>query len=157
MTRPAVRSSREIVGLPALGQVGRDPPLVGVDPLDVACPAQRLQAPHMGSDVRRGITAQTLDGADGLLQMHRPADRCLPCRQSPGCCGPRCADPPRPELRRHNHASLDILGADRVHLEVMDAPIHAVDHQPDPLTHLVAAQPLVEHTAPTIGSGIFSG
>ena len=53
----------------------------------------------------------------------------------------------RPGAGRHDHAPLDLLGAGRVHLEVMDAPVHAVDHQPHPLAHLVAAQPLVEHPA----------
>ncbi len=69
---------REIVGLPAFGQVGRNAPLVGVDALDMARPAQRLQAPDMGSDIGCGIAAQTLDGADRLLQMPgRPIDALL--------------------------------------------------------------------------------
>ena len=46
-----------------------------------------------------------------------------------------------------DHAPADFLGAGGIHLDVMDAPVHAVDDQPDPLAHLVAAKPLVEHAA----------
>ena len=53
----------------------------------------------------------------------------------------------RPRAGRHDHAPLDLLGSGRVHLEVMDTPVHAVDHQPHPLAHLVATQALVEHPA----------
>jgi hypothetical protein len=56
--------TREIVRLPAFGKIGRNAPLVSVDPLDMARPAQRLQAPDMGSDVGGRIAAQTLDDAD---------------------------------------------------------------------------------------------
>src|SRR5450631_2487610 len=46
-----------------------------------------------------------------------------------------------------DHASADLLGAGGIYLDVMHAPIHPVDHQPDPLAHLVAAKPFVEHAA----------
>jgi hypothetical protein len=46
-----------------------------------------------------------------------------------------------------DHASTDVLGAGGIHLNVMHAPVHPVDHQADPLAHLVAAKPFVEHPA----------
>ncbi len=46
-----------------------------------------------------------------------------------------------------DHAPADLLGAGGVQLDMMDAPVHAVDDQTDPLAHLVTAQPLVEHPA----------
>ena len=36
-------------------------------------------------------------------------------------------------------------GSGGIHLDVMHAPVHPVDHQPNPLAHLVAAKPFVEH------------
>src|SRR5450631_4102003 len=45
------------------------------------------------------------------------------------------------------HASAGLLGEGGIHLDVMHAPIHPVNHQPNPLAHLVAAKPFVEHTA----------
>src|SRR5216684_1363461 len=44
-----------------------------------------------------------------------------------------------------DHASADVLGAGGIHLDVMHAPVHPVDHQPDPLAHFVAAKPFVEY------------
>src|SRR6266700_6232652 len=46
-----------------------------------------------------------------------------------------------------DHASADLLGAGDIHLDVMHAPVHPIDHQPDPFAHLVAAKPFVEHAA----------
>ena len=48
---------------------------------------------------------------------------------------------------RDDHASADLLDAGGIHLDVMHAPVHPVDHQLNPLAHLVAAKPFVEHAA----------
>ena len=55
--------------------------------------------------------------------------------------------PGRGGAGRDDHASADLLGAGGIQLDMMDAPVHAVDDQTDPLAHLVAAKPLVEHAA----------
>src|SRR5229473_2367606 len=59
----------------------------------------------------------------------------------------RGARPGRGGAGRDDHASADFLRAGCIHLDVMHAPVHAVDHQPDPLAHLITAKPFVEHTA----------
>src|SRR3979411_1127681 len=46
-----------------------------------------------------------------------------------------------------DHASADLPGTGCIHLDVMHAPVTAVDHQTTPLAHLVAAKPFVEHAA----------
>src|SRR6266566_3717819 len=57
------------------------------------------------------------------------------------------ARPGRGGAGHDDHASADLLGAGGIHLDVMHAPVHPVDQQPDPLAHLVTAKPLVEHAA----------
>src|ERR1700738_3468549 len=59
-------------------------------------------------------------------------------------CGAR---PGKGGAGRDDHASANLLGTGGLHLDVMHATVHPVDHQPDPLAHLVAAKPLVEHPA----------
>jgi hypothetical protein len=49
LTRMFARS-RARIGLAALGKIGRHAPVVGVDPLDMPGPAQRLQPADMGAD-----------------------------------------------------------------------------------------------------------
>src|SRR5450756_555262 len=53
----------------------------------------------------------------------------------------------RGRARHDDHASADLLGAGGIHLDVMHAPVHSIDHQMNSLAHLVAAKPLVEHAA----------
>jgi hypothetical protein len=59
----------------------------------------------------------------------------------------RSTRPGRGGAGHDDHASADLLGAGGIHLDVMHAPVHPIDHQPDPLAHLVAAKLLVEHAA----------
>jgi hypothetical protein len=59
----------------------------------------------------------------------------------------RGAGPGRGGARRDDHASADVLGAGGIHLDMMHTPVCPIDHQPDPLAHLVAAEPLVQHPA----------
>ena len=136
----------EIVGLAALGKIGGDAPVVGVDPLDMAGPAQRLQPADVGTDVGLGIAADAVDGGARPLQMlGRTIDAFLAGNvQDVAVCGARTG---RAGAGRHDHAPPDFLGAGGIHLDVMHAPVHAVDHQPNPFAHLVAAQALVEHPA----------
>ena len=137
---------REIVGLAALGEIGGDAPVIRIDPLGMAGPAQRLQPADVGADEGLGIAADTVDGGARPLQMlGRAIDAFLTCDiHDVAVCGAR---PGRSGAGRDDHASADLLGAGGIHLDVMHAPVHAVDHQPDPLAHLVAAKPLVEHAA----------
>src|SRR5579871_956440 len=44
-----VATLTEVVSLPALNDVLRDPPIVGIDPLDLAGPPQRFQAADVGT------------------------------------------------------------------------------------------------------------
>ena len=64
--------------------------------------------------------------------------------QDVAVCGAR---PGRGGAGHDDHASADVFGAGGIHLDVMHAPVYPVDHQPDPLAHLVAAKPFVEHPA----------
>jgi hypothetical protein len=59
----------------------------------------------------------------------------------------RGARPGRGRAGYDDHASADVLGAVGIHLDVMDAPVHPVDYQPNPLTHLIPAKPFVDHAA----------
>ena len=54
---PSRAIPREVEGVAALRQIGRDVPLVGIDALDMARSAKRLEASHVGSDIRRRIAA----------------------------------------------------------------------------------------------------
>src|SRR5260370_31994826 len=60
---------RQIVGLAALGEVGRDAPVIRVDPLGMARPAQGLQPADMGADECLGIAADAVDSSSRPLQM----------------------------------------------------------------------------------------
>src|SRR5580700_3913043 len=66
---PAV--PREIVGLAALGEIGGDAPVIRIDPLGMADPAQCLQPADVRANERLGIAANTVDGGACPLQMGR--------------------------------------------------------------------------------------
>src|SRR3979411_1227944 len=59
----------------------------------------------------------------------------------------RGARPGRGGAGHDDHASAYVLGAGGIHLDVVHTPVHAVDDQTNPLAHLVAATPFVEHAA----------
>ena len=137
---------REIVGLTALGEIGRNAPVIRVDPLGMAGPAQRLQPADMGANEGLRVAADAVDGGARPLQMlGRTID--APFAGDIHDIAVRGARPGRGGAGRDDHAAADVLGAGGIHLDVMHAPVHPVDHQPDPLAHLVAAKPLVEHPA----------
>jgi hypothetical protein len=48
---------RKIISLTARRKIGGDAPVIGVDPLDMAGPAQRLQPADMGANEGLGIAA----------------------------------------------------------------------------------------------------
>src|SRR6202043_546450 len=54
---------REIVGLTAIEEIGRDAPVIGVDPLDMTGPAQRLKSADVGANEGLGIAADTINGS----------------------------------------------------------------------------------------------
>ena len=58
-----------VVGPAALRKVGRDIPVIVVDPLDMAGSAQRLETPNVGADKGIGITADAVDCGSRPLQM----------------------------------------------------------------------------------------
>ena len=65
----------EVVGLPTLDDVLRDLPIVGIESLDVAGPAQRLQSADMGTHESLGVLALPLKAvADALQVPARPVD-----------------------------------------------------------------------------------
>src|SRR4051812_44058957 len=137
---------REIVGLTALGKIGGGAPVIRIDPLRLAGPAQRPPPAGMGAGERLRIAADAVDGGARPLQMLRWAiDAFLTGDiQDVAVCG---ALPRRRGAGRNDHASTDFLGAGGIHLDVMHVPVYPIDHEPDPLAHLVAAQPLIEHAA----------
>ncbi len=100
----------------------------------------------MGADEGLGIAADTVDGSSRPLQMlGRTIDAFIAGDiHDVAVCGSR---PGRGGAGHDDHASADVLGAGGIHLDVMHPPVHPVDHQPDPLAHLVAAKPFVEHAA----------
>jgi hypothetical protein len=75
-----------------------------------------------------------------LQMLGRAIDASLTCDiQDVAVCGAR---PGRGGAGHDDHASADVLGAGGIHLDLMHAPVHPVDQQPDPLAHIVAAKPL---------------
>ncbi len=121
--------------------------MVGVEPLDMPGPAQRLQAAHMGADKRLGVSTDALDLFARPLQMGaRAVDACRV-----GHVGDVQISRPRSgNHRRHldDQALPNVLDAGRIsELQMMDPAVHAIDDQVDPLTHFVAGQSLAEDTA----------
>ena len=57
----------KIIGLAPLEEIRGHAPMIGVDPLGMAGPAQRLQPADMGADERFGIASETVDGGPGPL------------------------------------------------------------------------------------------
>ena len=56
-------------GKAALDKVGGDAPVIRVDPLGMAGPAQRLQPADVGANEGLGIAADAVDGSSRPLQM----------------------------------------------------------------------------------------
>ena len=120
--------------------------MIRVDPLSMASPAQRLQPADVRANEGLRIATNAVDGCSRPLQMlGRAIDSLMVCDIHD--IAVRRARPGRGGAGRDDHPPTDFLGAGGIHLDVMHAPIHPVDHQPDPLAHLVAAQPFVEHAA----------
>ena len=66
---------RKIVDFTACGKIGGNAPMIGVDPLGMTSPAQRLQPANVGGNEGLGIAADTVDGGSRPLQMlGRPID-----------------------------------------------------------------------------------
>jgi hypothetical protein len=59
---------RQIVGLTTLGEIGGDAPMIRVDPLGMAGPAQRLQPADMGENEGLRIAADAVDGGQRPLR-----------------------------------------------------------------------------------------
>lgn len=63
----------EVVAHPALGNVGGDAPLVGVEPFRMPGAAASFQAADVGADKRFGVTADVLNSLTRPLQMRARA------------------------------------------------------------------------------------
>ena len=144
-----IAARREIVGLAALEDVLRGPANDRRRSARHGRPGAAPPAGGRGSERRpRGPRpARSMLLADALQMPARPVDAVVLAgidgdvavggpRPGDGGSRPRRSCPGRPPRR----------GPDP-HLDVVDAPVHAVDHQADPLAHLVAGQALVEHPA----------
>jgi hypothetical protein len=59
----------KIVGLTARGEIGGDAPVIGVDPLGMAGPTQRLQPADVRANEGLGIAADTVDGVARPLKV----------------------------------------------------------------------------------------
>src|SRR5208282_6554146 len=69
----SVAAPAEVIAHPALTDVGRDAPGIGVDAVDMPGPAQRLQAADMRADKSLGVAADALNSLTRPLQMHARA------------------------------------------------------------------------------------
>jgi hypothetical protein len=103
--------------------------MVGVDALGMTDAPQRLQPADVGADERLGIAADAIYRGSGALQMSRRTIDAFPISHvhdvSIGRAGAGWS-----RANGQDHAATDLLGAGSVHLNVMDAPVHAVDHEP---------------------------
>jgi hypothetical protein len=116
--------------------------VIGIDPLGVAGPTQRLQAANVGANEALRIAADTIDGCSRPLKMlGRAIDASFPGDIHDVAV--RGARTGRGGASHDDHASVNFLGAGGIHLDVMHAPVHPIDQQPDPFAHLVAAKPFV--------------
>src|SRR5215469_11267919 len=70
-----VAALAEVVSLPALDEILRDLPMIGIDPLDKACPPQCFQAADVGTHEGFGVLTLPLKAvADSLQVPGRPVD-----------------------------------------------------------------------------------
>ena len=134
--------------LSAFDDVLGDLPMIGIDPFDMASPAQCLQAADMGADESFGVLALPLKAVADTLQVPaRPVDAVVLLgiggdvavgRSWTGDNGSGFDD----------HVPPDLFDPARVlELHVMDPAIDAVDDQVDPLAHLVSGQALGQDPA----------
>jgi hypothetical protein len=136
-----VTALAEVVSLPALDDVLRDLPMIGIDPLDKAGPAQRLQSADMGADEGFGVLALAFEVVMDTLQVPaRPVDAIAVGRiGSDVAVGRSWAGDNGRGL--NDQVPPDLLDPARVlELHVMDPAIDAVDDQVDALAHLVSGQ-----------------
>src|SRR5260370_31721450 len=78
---PDIRAvPRQIVGLAALGKIGRDAPVTRFDPLDMAGPAPRPHPSGVGANEGPGVAPDAVDGgARPLPMVGRSVDASLRC------------------------------------------------------------------------------
>jgi len=120
--------------------------VLGVDAFHMAGPAQRLQAPDMGADEGLRVLALPLETvADAVGMPARLVDAVL---RHDGDVPVRWPWAGHRGLGLDDHAAVHFVDAGRVgEFHVVDAAVHTVDHQIDPLTHFVAGQPLANDPA----------
>src|ERR1019366_7251029 len=131
----------EVVSLAARGKVGGNAPVIGVDPLDMAGPAQRFQPADMGADESVRVAAHVFDSVVRPLQMYGRAIGALRIGDIHDVAVGR-AWTGRAGAGRYDHAPANLLGARGVQFEVVNTPVHTIDDQPDAFAHLVVSQPL---------------
>src|SRR5579859_560254 len=136
-----VAALAQVVRLPTLDDVLRNLPMVGIDPLDKARPAQCFQAADVGADISLGVLTLPLKAAVDALQVAaRPVDAIVLL----GIAGDVAVGRSwagHDWGRFDDHVAPDLLDPARLlELDVMDPAIDAVDDQVDPLAHLVSSQ-----------------
>ena len=115
--------------------------MIGIDPFDMASPAQRLQAADMGAHISLGVLALAFKVVMDVLQVPaRPVDAVIlrriggdvaVSRSWTGDNGSGFDDHVPPHL---------FDPAWVLKLDVMDPAIDAIDNQMDPLAHLVSGK-----------------
>ncbi len=131
-----------VIGEAAFGQVGGNGPVLGVDALDDAGTAQRLQTADMAADIGVGVVGP--QPRQRLLAVRCRAVDALRvgCRQDVAISRTGRA---RRRFHRDDAAAPDVLGAGRWNLDMMQPPVDAVDGEADPLAQFVAPQPFGDH------------
>src|SRR5690348_11884093 len=125
-----VATLAEVVGLPALDDVLRDLPMIGVDPLDKARPPQCFQAADVGTHESFGVLALPLKAVADTLQV--PA-RLVDAVVFVGIAGNVAVGRSwtgHDWGRFDDHVPPDLLDPARLlEFHVIDPAIDAVDHQ----------------------------
>src|SRR5579872_4137620 len=124
----AIAALAEVVSLSTCDNVLRDLPIVGIDSLDKASPAQCLQASDMGTHERFGVLALPLKAVADTLQVPaRPVDAVV----LPGIAGNVAVGRSWTGDRGccfNDHVPPDLLDPTRIlELHVMDPAIDAID------------------------------
>ncbi len=131
----------KIVGKAALRKIVGHAPVIGVDPFDDSGPAQRLQPPDVHLYEGVGIGADMLHLVPRDLQMLRGTIDAVLIRDGENVAVGRA----RLARRGHSlddHAPASVFGAGGAKLDVVDATVHAVDHEMHTIAHLVTAKAL---------------
>ena len=115
--------------------------MIGIDPFDLASPAQSLQPANMGTHISLGVLALLFEVVTDALEVPaRPVDAVVFSRIGRDVAVSRSWTGDD-WGRFDDHVPSDLLDPARVlELDVMDPAIDAVDDEVDPLIHLVPGE-----------------